>query len=50
MKTVLITGAGIGIGRSAALAFAKKGYRVIVTDILEEEGSAVVSEITKILG
>ena len=47
MKTVLITGAGIGIGRSAALAFAKKGYRVIVTDILEEEGSAVVSEITK---
>ena len=47
MKTVLITGAGIGIGRSAALAFSKKGYRVIVTDILEEEGSAVVSEITK---
>ncbi len=47
MKTVLITGAGIGIGRSAALAFAKKGYRVIVTDILEDEGADVVSEITK---
>ena len=47
MKTVLITGAGIGIGRSTALAFSKKGYRVIVTDILEDEGADVVSEINK---
>ena len=45
MKTVLITGAGIGIGRATALAFSKKGYRVIVTDILKDEGAAVVSEI-----
>ena len=47
MKTVLITGAGIGIGRSTAVAFSKKGYRVIVTDILEEEGADIVSEINK---
>ena len=47
MKTVLITGAGIGIGRATALAFSEKGYRVIVTDILKDEGAAVVSEINK---
>tara|TARA_B100000674_G_scaffold486181_3_gene494267 strand:+ start:2442 stop:3194 length:753 start_codon:yes stop_codon:yes gene_type:complete len=47
MKTVLITGAGIGIGRSTAIAFSKKGYNVIVTDILKDEGEAVVSEINE---
>ncbi|EEE36708.1 short-chain dehydrogenase/reductase SDR [Rhodobacteraceae bacterium KLH11] len=45
MKTVLITGAGIGIGRATALAFGKAGYRVIVTDILENEGAAVAEQI-----
>jgi len=44
-QTVLVTGAGIGIGRSTALAFAKAGYRVIVTDVLEEEGRAVAASI-----
>jgi 3-oxoacyl-[acyl-carrier protein] reductase len=43
--TVLITGAGIGIGRAAAKAFAKAGYRVVVTDVLEQEGAAVAQEI-----
>ena len=43
--TVLITGAGIGIGRAAAKAFAKAGYRVIVTDVLEKEGADVAKEI-----
>ena len=46
MKTVIITGAGIGIGKAAALAFGKAGYRVIVTDILKYEGNAVVDAIT----
>lgn len=46
-QTVLITGAGIGIGRATALAFAKAGYHVIVTDILEKEGQSVVTEIGK---
>lgn len=45
MKTVLITGAGIGIGRATAHAFAGAGYRVVVTDILTDEGSAVVNAI-----
>lgn len=44
-STVLITGGGIGIGAGAAYAFAKAGYRVIVTDILDEEGEAVAAEI-----
>lgn len=41
----LITGAGIGIGRAAALAFARAGSHVVVTDILEAQGKAVVAEI-----
>ena len=46
MPTVLITGAGIGIGRSAAQAFAKAGYCVIVTDVLDE-GQAVADGILR---
>lgn len=42
----LITGAGIGIGRAAALAFAKAGSHVVVTDVLEAAGQAVVAAIT----
>ncbi|HEY9039941.1 MAG TPA: SDR family NAD(P)-dependent oxidoreductase [Roseovarius sp.] len=45
MKTVLITGAGIGIGRATALAFGAAGYHVVVTDVLEAEGNAVVRDI-----
>lgn len=45
-EVVLITGAGIGIGRASALAFAKAGYHVVVTDILIDEGRAVVAEIS----
>jgi 3-oxoacyl-[acyl-carrier protein] reductase len=44
-KTVLITGAGIGIGEATALGFAKKDYHVIVTDVLEEEGHSTVTTI-----
>jgi 3-oxoacyl-[acyl-carrier protein] reductase len=42
---ILITGAGIGIGAATARAFADAGCRVIVTDVLEEEGRAVASGI-----
>jgi 3-oxoacyl-[acyl-carrier protein] reductase len=45
MPTTLITGAGIGIGAATARALANAGCRVIVTDILEEEGRSVASGI-----
>lgn len=44
-ETVLITGAGIGIGRASAKAFAAAGYHVVVTDILTAEGQSCVAEI-----
>lgn len=44
-KTMLVTGGGIGIGRAAALAFARMGYHVVVTDVLETQGNEVVSMI-----
>jgi 3-oxoacyl-[acyl-carrier protein] reductase len=44
-RTVLITGSGIGIGRASALAFAASGDHVVVTDVLEREGRALVDEI-----
>ena len=37
-KVVLVTGAGSGIGRAAALAFAREGARVVVSD-LDSAGS-----------
>ena len=49
-ETVLITGAAIGIGRATAKAFAKAGQHVIVTDLLEKEGHAVVAEIAAVGG
>lgn len=43
--TVLITGAGIGIGAATARAFSAAGYRSIVTDVLEDDGASVASSI-----
>ena len=39
MKTVLITGGVRGIGKSIALAFQKKGYRVCVSYSKDEENA-----------
>ena len=44
-KTALITGAGKGMGREFALLFARNGARLVVADINEENGKAVVEEI-----
>ena len=46
-ETVLITGAGIGIGAATARAFGEAGYRVIVTDVLDDEGQTVASQVTE---
>ena len=45
IETVLVTGAGIGIGRATAIAFAAAGYRVIVTDVLDKDGAGTVEAI-----
>src|SRR5580700_1017859 len=43
---VLITGALTGIGRAAALAFAEKGSRLVVSGRHEEAGQALAKELT----
>lgn len=44
-RVVVITGAGNGIGRAAALAMAKAGAAVVVNDINEAAAMQVVAEI-----
>jgi len=46
-KIVLVTGGTSGIGKAAALAFAKAGAKVVVTGRREKEGEDVAAEITK---
>ena len=41
-KTALITGAGMGIGREAALMFAREGARVVVGDVDEHAAEETV--------
>lgn len=45
-STVIITGAGQGLGRAYALAFAREGYHVCVADIAAAQARAVASEIS----
>ncbi|MEO9659686.1 MULTISPECIES: SDR family NAD(P)-dependent oxidoreductase [Maribacter] len=44
-KVALVTGAGSGIGKAVAVLYAKEGAKVIVNDINEENGQAVVKQI-----
>jgi NAD(P)-dependent dehydrogenase (short-subunit alcohol dehydrogenase family) len=44
-RTAIITGAGGGLGRAYALAFAAEGANVVVNDIRREAAEAVVDEI-----
>lgn len=46
-KTVLITGAGAGLGKAYALMFAKLGANVVVNDFADKAANAVVDEIKK---
>jgi NAD(P)-dependent dehydrogenase (short-subunit alcohol dehydrogenase family) len=45
-KNAVITGAGSGIGRGMALAFAQQGMRVVVSDVERNAAQAVAQEIS----
>lgn len=47
-KIAIVTGAGRGIGRGIALALAKEGAKVVVSDLNESDCISVVAEIEKL--
>lgn len=49
-KVVLVTGAGSGIGRGIALAFAREGARCIVSDLNSEAGEETVQIVNDLGG
>ncbi len=49
-KVVIVTGARRGMGKSHALAFAREGAKVVVSDISLEDCEKVVKEIEKMGG
>lgn len=44
-KSLIVTGAGGGIGRAACLVLSAAGAKVLVTDIVEEAGNATVEAV-----
>ena len=45
-KTIIVTGAALGIGRAASCLLAREGASVAVTDLKDEEGRKLVEQIT----
>jgi 3-oxoacyl-[acyl-carrier protein] reductase len=46
-KSIIVTGAGSGIGEGIALRLAQEGARVVVNDIDSSQGQRVVESITR---
>jgi multifunctional beta-oxidation protein len=46
-QTVIVTGAGGGLGRSYALMFARLGANVVVNDVSDKGAQGVADEIIK---
>ena len=46
-KSIIVTGAGQGIGEGIAKRLAEEGAQVLVNDIHAENGEKVVAAITK---
>jgi multifunctional beta-oxidation protein len=46
-QTVIITGAGAGLGRAYAHMFGRLGANVVVNDVNEKGARAVVDEVVK---
>jgi NAD(P)-dependent dehydrogenase (short-subunit alcohol dehydrogenase family) len=46
-KVALVTGAASGIGRASAMAFARRGAKVVVADVHVEGGEEAVAQIKK---
>src|SRR5436309_15319555 len=44
-KTVLVTGAGSGIGRETALAFARRGADLVMCDLNEAAGARTAEDV-----
>lgn len=49
-RTIIVTGAGAGLGRGYAMAIAAEGGNVVVNDIKREAADAVVAEVVALGG
>ena len=47
-QTVVITGAGRGLGRAAAVGMAQEGANIVIADIDEDNSNEVAKEINNI--